>query len=81
MDKDDMKAMEIKGLTNNTVPGSSGWLIFTQSRAGNDKFYRWFVQTVICPFVSDCRTSNEDKVALSSILVFICCIQLLPSLH
>jgi hypothetical protein len=35
--------------------GTKGWVVFSNTRQVNDKFFEWFVEKVLCVFVDECR--------------------------
>ncbi len=48
MEEGEFFAQRIMGLTNNTMPGTSGWLYLCNSRNGNAKLWQhWFAQIVL----------------------------------
>jgi hypothetical protein len=49
------RAFKINGLSSTNAAGDYGYLVFCQSRAGNDAFYFWYVTTVVLPFVAKVR--------------------------
>lgn len=54
--------------------GDGAWLCFTKTRCGNPTFYRWFVSSVLLPFLERIRANGPyqypDK---SNMRAFICC--------
>ena len=66
--KDECHVYEVMGLGRTKT--SIGYLVFTQTRAGNRKFFSWFTKTVLVKFIKDIVSirpsgSNEE--------VFVCC--------
>ena len=60
MKADDLITARIPGLSNNTAFGSAGYLCITQTRCCNQSFYRWFLKTIICPFVEEIRKGYDS---------------------
>ena len=60
MKPDEFKVFEIPGLSYSAVPGTVGYLCFTQTRAGNAKFFNWFIKTVAIPTVVNTRSFHES---------------------
>lgn len=61
----------VPGLGNANIPGSFGYVCFTQTRCCNDEFYRWFVKDVVVPFVESCRAADTDDQIEVSLKHFI----------
>lgn len=55
MEPNTYRAFRINGLSSTNAAGDYGYLVFCQSRAGNDAFYFWYVTTVVLPFVAKVR--------------------------
>lgn len=60
MDAEDLVVHEIAGLGSDLGIGSSGYLIFTQTRCCNEAFYRWYVRTIVVPFLVASRIQNKQ---------------------
>jgi hypothetical protein len=58
---DDFIVFEVPGLTYSAVPGTVGYLCFTKTRAGNAKFFEWFITKIAIPAVSDTRSFHKLK--------------------
>jgi hypothetical protein len=54
MDGEDFDCHPIIGLSHNTDP-SVGWLCFSKTRAGNLKFFTWYLTTIVVAFINKCR--------------------------
>ena len=52
---EDCLTFKVTGLSNINAVDAYGYLVFCQSRAGNDSFYVWYVTTVVLPFVMEVR--------------------------
>lgn len=75
MGQDDFFWSRVPGLQNTAAVGGFGYLAFTKTRAGNGKFFKWFLETVAIPTVVDCRDHHELKVtehAVNYLLVSTC---------
>ena len=69
VDENDFVAEKIVGLSNTLHGGSSGWLIFMKSRAGNTRFYAWwYLREVIIDYVNLCRTHYVVKLKYNVII-------------
>jgi hypothetical protein len=55
MEPNTYRAFKISGLSSTNAVGGYGYLVFCQSRAGNDAFYYWYVTTVVLPFIVQVR--------------------------
>jgi hypothetical protein len=55
MEPNTYRAFRVNGLSSTKAAGDYGYLVFCQSRAGNDAFYFWYVTTVVLPFVAKVR--------------------------
>jgi len=62
MAPDDFFVVSVIGLGSDTSVGSKGFLAFTKTRNGNEKFYRWFGTEIVVPFVHLVRCIHEPKV-------------------
>jgi hypothetical protein len=56
----------IAGLTNDVGIEGKGYLCITKTRCCNAAFYRWYNQTILCPFVDQCRSFNDAKYPYGS---------------
>ena len=71
LEPEDCITVKVTGLSNTNAVGAFGYLVFCQSRAGNDSFYVWYVTTVVLPFVKEVRENlgsdglfpNGDRMA------------------
>lgn len=61
MGEEEFKVFLVRGLGNNNVNRSNGWLCFTKTRACNRAFYRWFATEIVCKFVKKSRDSQPLK--------------------
>ena len=52
---EDCLTFKVTGLSNTNAVGAYGYLMFCQSRAGNDSFYVWYVTTAGLSFVMEVR--------------------------
>jgi hypothetical protein len=55
MGAEDFVARRIMGLSSNNQQGSYGWPSFTKTRAGNNAFYEWFGEKIVCSFIKFTR--------------------------
>ena len=62
MSPDDFFVASVIGLGSDTSVGSKGFLAFTKTRNGNEKFYRWFGIEIVVPFVHLVRSIHQPKV-------------------
>jgi len=74
MEEGDMEAYEVFGLSSSGGQQRNAWLVFTKTRAGNDKFYKWYLETVINPFVKERRHLNGIKVQPTRLLQLMQCL-------
>ena len=62
MDADECYVVPIRGLTHTIATNQIGFLVFCKSRAGNRKFFKWFVENIVIPTTTAERDFNECKV-------------------
>jgi hypothetical protein len=55
MGPEDFQKVEIRGLTHNSRPADIGWLCFTKTRCGNEKFFKWYLSELVPDFVDNIR--------------------------
>ena len=60
MDAQEINVHKIMDLSNIICAGSYGFLVFCKSRACNKTFYKWYGETVVIPFVEDCREGTGE---------------------
>lgn len=46
---DECEVFEVPGMTYTVVAGTVGYLCFTKTRAGNAKFFNWFIRQIVIP--------------------------------
>jgi hypothetical protein len=63
MTSDALETYEIPGLGNGSELASRGWLCICKSRQANTKFYEWFGEHIVVPYVSDSRSIYDSKNA------------------
>ena len=51
MDKDDFKFYDVKHLSGAATAGARGYVCFTKTRGGNEKFFKWLNTGVVLPFI------------------------------
>jgi hypothetical protein len=56
-----MEVHEIHGLSNSTDLDSKGYLVFTKTRCCNERFYEWYMTTIVVPFVKKMRELFPDE--------------------
>jgi len=56
MESEEFSFYQISGLSHSTDPKSFGYLCFTKTRAGNLKFFLWYITAIVIPFVNECRS-------------------------
>lgn len=50
------EVFEVPGLGHSPTAGSLGYLCFCHSRAGNEKFFTWFINSIVIPTINNCRS-------------------------
>jgi hypothetical protein len=58
MDKEICDVYEVPGLGIGTDMTQKGFMVFCQSRAGNENFYKWFNDMVLIPYVTAIRKAH-----------------------
>ena len=62
MDEEDCNVTEVKGFGVSTSVGEAAYVVYCKSRACNKKFYTWYNETILMPFVHLLRsTFHIDK--------------------
>jgi hypothetical protein len=54
-------AQEVTGLSGTTEIGSTGWVYFCNSRAGNAALWRHWFQHIVMPTLAKCRDAHQLK--------------------
>jgi len=62
MNEDDFEFYPIQGLRNTSDVGTTGFICFCKTRAGNKKFWKWFFEFYVLKFLKLIRTAYELKV-------------------
>lgn len=57
---DEFKVFQVPGLSYSAVPGTVGYLCFTKTRAGNAKFFSWFLNEIAIPSVANTRAFHQS---------------------
>lgn len=57
---DDMKHYLVPGLSHSSDPKANGYLCVTKTRAGNYKYFDWYLKNIVVPFAGDCRDLVAD---------------------
>ncbi len=61
MNEEEFTVTEIKGLSHNVDPSTSGWLCFAKTRGGNKNFFTWYMTKIVTKFVSACRENLPQE--------------------
>lgn len=62
LEEEDFFHYEVGGLSQFNCSGQFGHLTFCKSRAGNDRFFEWFITKIAIPTITACRETNGIAV-------------------
>ena len=75
MGAEDFEAYEVTGLSTATTEGASGYVCFTKTRCGNEKFFKFFNEHILIKFANSIyeKSIPNSAIANGKDKIFICC--------
>jgi hypothetical protein len=60
---DDIRTKSVGGLSHDADPLKVGWIVFLKTRTATQKFYKFYLDTILIPHITSIRTSLNLKEA------------------